>query len=108
MIGLANERPTKKITSEQEISSGQSLLIFQQNWKGVYSQFEPFTSAVEAHDEALSIIAPYFPDDQPGATPYRAVDNEVRGEIVQTSYRLRDALIDAADTLAIGTFWNTQ
>jgi len=120
MIGLANEVPSKKITSEEETFSEQSLLIFKQNWEGIYSQFEPFASSVEAHDEevaasvedatqeALSIVAPYFPDDQPGATPYRMVDNEVRGEIVQTSYELRDALIDAAGVLELDTSWNEE
>lgn len=118
MIGLANEVPSKKITSEEETFSGQSLLIFKQNWKGIYSQFEPFTSAVESRDkevaaevkaateEVLSIVAPYFPTDQPGATPYRMVDNEVRGEIVHTGYRLRNALIDAAAVLDLDTAWN--
>ena len=120
MIGLANEVPSKKITSEEETFSEQSLLIFKQNWEGIYSQFEPFASTVESHDEevaagvkdatkeALSIIAPYFPDEQPGATPYRMVDNEVRGEIVHTSYELRDALIDAAGVLELGTSWNEE
>lgn len=118
MIGLANEVPSKKITSEEETFSGQSLLIFAQNWQGIYSQFSPFASAVASHDEdvaaevkhaadeALSIVAPYFPADQPGATPYRMVDNEVRGEIVHASSRLRDALIDAAAVLGIETAWN--
>lgn len=118
MIGLANEVPTKKITSEEETFSGQSLLIFKQNWQGIYSQFEPFAPLVESRDgaiatevsdaaeEAQSVVEPYFPENQPGATPYRMVDDEVRGEIVRASYDLRDALIDAAAALDIDTAWH--
>ena len=36
MIGLATEIPAKKISSEEETYSDQSLLIFQENWKGIY------------------------------------------------------------------------
>jgi len=120
MIGLVNEVPSKKITSEEETFSDQSLLMFKQNREAIYSQFEPFTSTTESHDEevatsvkdlteeALSIVAPYVPGDQSGATPYRMVDNEARGEIVHTSYELRDALIDAAAVLNPNTSWNEE
>merc|ERR1739847_249787 len=42
MIGLAGEIVKKKIASEEETWSGQSLLIFDSNWDGILSQAKPF------------------------------------------------------------------
>lgn len=51
MIGLAGEAPSKKISSEEETYSDQSLLIFRHNLIGVFSQFEPFEAEVsEAYE----------------------------------------------------------
>lgn len=113
MIGLANEVPTKKITSEEETFSDQSLLIFRHNWRGIHSQFEPFAPAVAARDAAVareeqrayeaaqSILEPYFDYGCVSATSYRSVGNETRNEIVHAGYRYRDALIDAAEVLGL-------
>lgn len=113
MIGLANEVATKKITSEEETFSDQSLLIFRQNWRGIHNQFEPFAPAVAARDAAVareeqrayeaaqSVLEPYFDYGCLGATSYRSVGNDKRNEIVHASYRYRDALIDAAKVLGL-------
>lgn len=42
IIGLATEVPDKKVSSEEETSSGLSHLIFYNNWKGIYSQTAPY------------------------------------------------------------------
>ncbi len=46
MISLATEVAAKKISSEEETWSDQSLLIFKENWNGIYSQYKPFIPVV--------------------------------------------------------------
>src|SRR5690606_20440099 len=82
MIALATEVAAKKISSEEETWSDQSLLIFRHNWIGVRSQFEPFSQvlsistaqrvlhACEAADE---LVAPYFRDGTAAAAPYSGI-----------------------------------
>ena len=113
MIGLATEIPAKKISSEEETYSDQSLLIFQENWKGIYSQFEPFATALEsidpaaveevnaAYENAISTIAPYFTDGQVAAKPYSSLNAIEKRDIVKAAYGLRDSLVDAQAKLGI-------
>nr|MDP9481095.1 EfeM/EfeO family lipoprotein [Actinomycetota bacterium] len=111
MIGLANEIASKKISSEEETYSDQSLLIFRHNWEGIRTQFEPFAGEVEkrearaaaevedAHRSAMALIEPYFAQGGVAAKPYSSVGTGERGRIVKASYRLRDALQKASEVL---------
>ena len=113
MIGLATEVSAKKICSEEEAWSDQSLLIFKENWNGIFSQFEPFTTAVNrsnprtaaavrlAYEAAMTVVAPYFRTDRTAAEPYSSVGIAGRREIVRASYRLRNALINAMEVLGL-------
>lgn len=100
MSGLAHEITTKKITSEEETFSGQSLLIFRRNGTGIDSQFEPFISVLkvmnaevaqevtDSSKAAKEIVDPIFSGcGGAGAMPYCVVSNETCGEIVQASNR---------------------
>lgn len=113
MIGLANEIPAKKISSEEETYSDQSLLIFRHNWIGIYSQFEPFEAEIarrdadvaaeveEAYEAARALVEPYFSGGEPAARPYSSVPMSVRAGIFQTSTGLRDSLTRAAEVLEL-------
>ena len=113
MIGLATEVPAKKISSEEETYSDQSLLIFQENWKGIYSQFEPFAAALEeiepaavvgvkeAYESAIATIAPYFTEGQVAAKPYSTLNAAQKSNIVKAAYNFRDRLFDAQTKLGI-------
>ncbi|NJK57999.1 MAG: EfeM/EfeO family lipoprotein [Pleurocapsa sp. SU_5_0] len=113
MIALATEIPAKKISSEEETWSDQSLLIFQENWKGIYSQFEPFAAALEsvdpavfteaktAYEAAIATVAPYFTQGQVAAQPYSGLNATQRGKIVNAAYRFRDSLVNAQNKLGI-------
>lgn len=114
MIGLATEIPSRKISSEEETWSDQSLLIFKENWNGIYSQYEPFAEVLASRDEAVAqevtaayeaameLMEPYFEADQVAAQPYSTVSTSERGQITRVSYRLRDALVQAQEQLEIG------
>jgi len=113
MIGLATEIPAKKISSEEETYSDQSLLIFQENWKGIYSQFEPFATALESvdpgakeevqttYENAIATISSYFTDGQVAAQPYSSLTAIQKSEIVKAAYAFRNSLIDAQTKLGI-------
>lgn len=113
MIGLATEVPAKKISSEEETWSDQSILIFQENWKGIYSQLEPFlaklqsidsqaaTNAMSTYETAIATVKPYFTEGQVAAAPYSGLNAAQRGEIVTVAYRFRDAIIDVREKLGI-------
>ena len=113
MIGLATEVPAKKISSEEETYSDQSLLIFQENWKGIYSQFEPFAAQLKtidpesvaavktAYENALATVAPYFTSGQVAAQPYSGLDATQKSDIVKAAYSFRDSLINAKTKLGI-------
>lgn len=113
MIGLANEIASKKISSEEETWSDQSLLIFHFNWIGIRSQYDPFAPAVvavdpeaaaavdAAHEVAMGTIAPYPPAADGVFPPFSAVPMAERGAIVRAGYAYRDALVAAAETLGI-------
>lgn len=113
MVALATEVASKKISSEEETYSGQSLLIFCQNWRGIYSQFEPFigelerrkpgvaTEVTEAYRGTQSLLEPYFEPGNWAAAPYGSVGMSERADIVRASYRLRDSLLRSSEVLGL-------
>jgi iron uptake system component EfeO len=110
MLNLATEVPAKKISSEEETWSDQSLLIFKHNWIGIHSQFIPYkplldksiSDAVEAaYQNCLQTITPFFQTGQVAAAPYSSVTAQQRGAIVKASYQYRDALLKARAALKI-------
>lgn len=110
MLSLATEIPAKKISSEEETWSDQSLLIFKYNWIGIHSQFKPYkeildkaiTDEVEsAYTACLQTVESFFPTGQVAAIPYSSVTVEQRGDILRASYRYRDALLKAKTAMGI-------
>jgi iron uptake system component EfeO len=108
MINLATEIPAKKISSEEETWSDQSLLIFRHNWIGIHSQFLPYKPLLNkaiadevenAHQNCLKTIAPFGQNDQ--YIPYSQVGVNDRREISRVAYRYRDALLRARSALKI-------
>ncbi len=113
MIALANEVGAKKISSEEETWSDQSILIFRANWDGIYSQYRPFAPAIakanprindmveSAYKSAMATIEPFVVPNQAITTPYSQVGMADRGKIVRASNRLRDALREARAVLRV-------
>lgn len=110
MLAVGTEVPAKKISSEEETWSDQSLLIFQNNWKGIYSQFEPFASKVApataaevkaAYEACLATVNPFFKAGQVAAAPYSSLDAKQRGAISKAAYRFRDSIAKAAAELEL-------
>ena len=110
MLSLATEVPAKKISSEEETWSDQSLLIFKHNWIGIQSQFEPYKAILDraiseevesAYNACMETIEPFFSPGQVAAAPYSSLNAAQRGAIVQASYRYRDALQKAKTALNI-------
>lgn len=110
MLALATEVPAKKISSEEETWSDQSLLIFKHNWIGIHSQFQPYKSVVgkaiaeeeeTAFQNCLKSVESYFQEGQVAATPYSQVSISDRGVISNVSYRYRDVLLKAKAALKI-------
>ncbi len=114
IIALANEVASKKVSSEEETWSDQSMVIFKHNWIGIWSQYEPFAPAVEtanpsiaadvenSYQEAMAIMDSTFEPDGVTAIPYSPVSMETRSQIVAASYSLRDELQAASDAIGIG------
>lgn len=113
VIALSNEVASKKVSSEEETWSDQSMLIFKHNWIGIWSQYEPFApdvsaidpsvaTAVEtAYQETVGLAEAAFGPGSVAAMPYSDVPVETRGQIVASSYALRDALIAAREALGL-------
>ncbi len=108
MLSLATEVPAKKISSEEETWSDQSLLIFKHNWIGIHSQFKPYKKVLDqdivdeveaAYQACMKTIEPYFTPGKVAATPYSSINAKQRGAIVKASYDYRDALLKAKDAL---------
>lgn len=111
MLALATEVPAKKISSEEETWSDQSLLIFKYNWIGIFSQYEPFARRLEpaiarevqtTYEACMDTVAPFFQAGQTGGAPYSSVSAAQRQKIVQASYQFRSALIKARESLGLG------
>jgi iron uptake system component EfeO len=113
MIALANEVGAKKISSEEETWSDQSILIFRENWQGIYSQYRPFAPAIakintkvnelveSAYLSAMATIEPFIFPNQAITVPYSRVSMGDRGKIVRATNRLRDALREARAVLKV-------
>ena len=113
MVAVATEVPAKKISSEEETWSDQSLLIFKNNWIGIYSQYEPFAELVkeknadlaakveQTYQACLKTVEPFFTEGQVAAKPYSSLNAQQRGAIVEASYQFRNALIEVRDALGI-------
>lgn len=111
MIGLSNEISCKKISSEEETWSDQSLLIFWNNWLGIQSQIKPYFGALSKKDEKLqSAIEAAFKKcfgsieefHKAGVfTPYSKVSMSKRAEIVQASNAVRDSITAAGEKLGV-------
>ena len=115
MLALTNEVAAKKISSEEEALSNQSLMIFKHHWIGACSQYLPFDGLVartdpaasrqvlEARDAALETLRPYFRTGVVAATPYTQVSFLERRRMADASNRLRDALGRAGRSLGVVT-----
>ena len=110
MLSLATEVPAKKISSEEETWSDQSLLIFKHNWIGIHSQFEPYKVILDkaigdeveaAYQTCMKTIEPFFTPGKVAATPYSSINAKQRGAIIEASYGYRDALLKAKKALKI-------
>ena len=112
MVALTNEVAAKKVSSEEETWSDQSVLIFKHNWIGVQSQFEPFgemhgadrpsVQAVHAaFRNAQDTVKPYFKSGIVAAAPYSSVPIKQRRAIADASNRYRDAIIVVRDEIGI-------
>merc|ERR1711924_43219 len=112
MIGLSGEVVKKKIASEEEAWSGQTLLIFDNNWSGILSQATPFFAsagdaslgeAVEsAVADAKACLSEYVSDGDAGEKVYADYsDMPVSGSpgadrecVVEKGYAVMQALVD--------------
>lgn len=113
MIAVATEVPAKKISSEEETWSDQSLLIFKNNWIGINSQYEPFAALVKdkdasiaqevesAYQACLKSVEPFFTSGQVAAKPYSSINAQQRDAIVDAAYNYVDALTKARNSLGI-------
>jgi iron uptake system component EfeO len=113
MYALTNEVAAKKISSEEEAWSDQTLLIFKHNWIGAYSQYQPFDALVvrsdpaaarkvkEAHQQAMATLKPHFRSGVVAATPYTTVSFADRRRMADASNRFRDAVADASVVIGV-------
>ncbi|WP_084111743.1 EfeM/EfeO family lipoprotein [Gloeomargarita lithophora] len=110
MLALAEEVPAKKISSEEETWSDQSILIFKHNWIGIQSQFEPYKSKLDpalvtevdqAYKNAMATIMEFTIPGKAMTKPYSSVSAQQRGKIVAAAYAYRDALAKAKVALNI-------
>lgn len=112
MVALTNEVAAKKVSSEEETWSDQSLLIFKHNWIGAWSQFQPFgnmvgsdsasvKAVIDAHRQAQEVIRPYFTKNVIAAAPYSSVPIKQRRAIADASNRYRDAIIVVRDEIGV-------
>lgn len=111
MIGLANEVSAKKISSEEETWSDQSLLIFWHNWVGIASQFKPFEKVLNDNAKykavinpisaGLGMLKPHQVKGTAGFTPYSKIGMAERRKLADNSNQLRDALMSAREKLGV-------
>lgn len=115
MVALATEIASKKISSEEETYSDGSLIIFRHNFRGIYSQFRPFEGELDnatagavkdAYEAAEGVLEPHFTGEV--ATPYSQIGMAARRDIVRSSYRLRGALLGAAERLGLAVAHTDQ
>jgi Imelysin len=113
MIGLALEIGAKKISGEEEAFSDLSVLIFENNWKGIAAVYAPYAAAAPTADavvkaalkqcdaalasvkgaKAGAAVTAFVGSDYPS---YRAVPMTFRAAVLSCTYALASALSDAA------------
>lgn len=107
-VALAFEVPAKKVTSEEETWSDLSLMIFRNNYRGIWSQVSPFfrTSAVsnmtaarlkKRYAEVRRAYAAIDPDHpfftrEGESRPYSSVTFPERRTLIDTGYQFVKAL----------------
>ena len=121
MIGLSGEVVKKKIASEEEAWSGQTILIFDNNWDGILSQAKPFfagadgdvKSAGEAVESAVAdakaCLSDYVSEGDGGAKVYADyAEMPVSGKpgadrecVVEKGYAVMGALVDLAKAVNV-------
>ncbi|MEQ8317330.1 MAG: EfeM/EfeO family lipoprotein [Phycisphaerales bacterium] len=113
MYMLTNEVAAKKVSSEEETWSDQSLLIFRHNWIGVYSQFKPFASILaeanqsrvdavdQAYRAAMATLEGHFREGSAAGTPYSRIGIAERRTMADASNRFRDAIAGAAAAIGV-------
>merc|ERR1711869_52846 len=90
MIGLSGEVVKKKIASVEEAWSGQTLLIFDNNWSGILSQATPFFAS--AGDASLGEAVESAVADAKAC---------LRECVVEKGYAVMQALVDLAKGLNV-------
>ena len=113
MIGLAEEIGSRKISSEEETWSDQTLLIFRSNVIGIMSQYAPFSPLVAASDATAdervrgagdafrALLQPFETGPGEALTPYSEIGIADRKAMSDATYALRNALVGAAETLRV-------
>lgn len=112
-VALAFEVPGKKVASEEETWSNLSLMIFRNNYRGIWSQVSPFlsTNLVRASTAArlratyarvrrvYASIDPAHPFFTPSgdSRPYSTVTRVERRRIVNAAYEFATALESVRD-----------
>lgn len=117
-VALAYEVPAKKISSEEETWSDLSLMIFRNNFRGVWSQVNPFletelvTSATATRlrstysnvERVSNLVDPLhdFNTDAGDARPYSNVSVSERARIIRSSYLFAEAVVAVRDEVLAG------
>lgn len=112
MVTLATEVSAKKVSSEEETWSDQTLLIFKHNWIGIMSQYRPFMDVLgesdthakatrTAYEGAMELLKPHFRAGEAGGTPYSRIRIRERRAMADASNRLRDALIGTRRAIGV-------
>lgn len=112
-LALNIEVPAKKVASEEETWSDLSLMIFRNNFRGLWSQVEPYFSTEKASKDAVAEAKKRYKDVQDvlnkidpendffttegTARPYSDVSFPERKTIIDASYALYDALVVVRD-----------
>lgn len=109
LLALAEEVPAKKISSEEETWSDLSIMIFRSNFRGIFSQYAPFTAvdgvspkAAGAVNATYARIVKLIDEVDPvngfagrpngRARPYSDVSIEYRRKILKLAYEFLDDL----------------
>ncbi|PXF48217.1 Efem/EfeO family lipoprotein [Gracilariopsis chorda] len=114
-IALAFEVPAKKVASEEEAWSELSLMIFRNNWRGIWSQVEPFLHTPKVRNETrLRVTRVYqqlqrvynmidpendFFTNKGGARVYSTIPVSERKDIIEYGYKFATALEQVRDDL---------
>lgn len=108
IMALVYEVPAKKISSEEETWSDLSLMIFRNNFRGLWSQASPFfetkgakkkavREAKERYQQIQNVLQQIDPDnsfftERGDARAYSTVTVAERKTIIDSSYQLAEAL----------------